>query len=121
MIQAAAPGPIYVCLAEYAALHGATYQQVYGWVRFGYVPCERRDGHWCVPRDAPRPHVRRGCWDQAERLQLARAAITLEGRRRGGLRTATRIDPEQRREWGRRGGLAGTKRRRNHGLCRVCQ
>ena len=52
-------GPTYVRLAEYGALHGATYQQVYGWVRRGRLPAERRGRSWYIRRDARRPHVRR--------------------------------------------------------------
>jgi hypothetical protein len=108
---------------EYAALHGATYQQVYGWVRWGHLPGERLGGRWWVPREAPRPRVRKGGWDQGERLRVINAQRSLESWqalwRAAAASAAAKIDPARRREMGRKGG-SSPKKRRNHGPCLAC-
>src|SRR4051794_34051140 len=95
------PAEGYVTFVEYAARHGATYHQVYGWVRWGHLAGARRDGAWYVRWDAPRPSVRRGGFDQARRLVVARAAITPEARREAARKRAAHSDPDRRREIGR--------------------
>jgi hypothetical protein len=73
------PGEGYVSFMEYAAQHGATYHQVYGWVRWGHLTGARHGGRWWVRRDAPRPHLRRGGWDQGRRLLIAWGAGATSG------------------------------------------
>jgi putative ABC transport system substrate-binding protein len=111
----------YATLTEYAAQHGLSYHQVYGWVRWGHLAGVRHGGRWWVRRDAPRPHVRKGGWGQEERLRVINAQRSPESLRGTWDRVAAaaRVDPELRREIGRRGGTS-PKRRRNHGLCAAC-
>src|SRR2546421_10341993 len=113
---AAPPGEGFITLVEYAARHGMPYQRVYDWVRGGHVAGVRHGGRWWVRRDAPQPILRRGGWDQAERLQAIRAQRSPESWRGTWDRVAAaaKIDPALRREMGRRGGTS-PKRRRNHG------
>src|SRR3954463_14807647 len=95
-----------ITLADYAAQHGASYQQVYGWGRLGHIAGERHGDRWWVRSDGPRPQVRKGGFDQARRLVRARAAITTEARREAGRRRAAHLDPERRRAIGRRLGTS---------------
>ena len=67
------PGEGYIPLAEYAAQHDATYQEVYGWVRWGHLAAERHAGRWWVPARRPVPHVRQGGWGQEARPRVIRA------------------------------------------------
>src|SRR3954464_4074275 len=72
------PAAGFVTLVEYAAQHGTTYHQVYGWVRWGHVVGVRHGGRWWIPRTAPRPILRRGGWNQGERLRVINARRSLE-------------------------------------------
>src|SRR5436309_1367287 len=74
------PSEDLITLAEYAAQHGASYQQVYGWVRWGHIAGERHGAAGGSAAMHPSPF-----------------SVAAAGARRSAYHPSTRRSPELRR------------------------